>query len=196
MKLFSKKISLAAAPLAVGLITLAVFLPALSFDFVNWDDKLALTDNPHFRGLGVERLRWMFTTFHMGHYQPLTWLTFGIDHRIWGMNPMGYHLTNIVLHAVNAMIFYMVAFLLISPAVSPLSPLSPPSETGVRIAAGLAALFFAIHPLRVESVAWVTERRDLMSGLFFLLTILFYLRAAVAGPDPARRRWMAASLTV
>jgi hypothetical protein len=90
------------------------------------------------------------------------------------MEPFGYHLTNLVLHAANTALFYLLALRLLSLALS-----RPPSasDLGLRMAAGFAALFFSIHPLRVESVAWATERRDVLSGFFFLATILCYLRA-------------------
>ncbi len=123
---------------------------------------------------------WMFTTFHLGHYQPLSWLTLGIDYSIWGLNPFGYHLTNLLLHAVGSVIFYFVCRRLLrlssvrpDPAASPWS-------------AAFAALFFAIHPLRVESVAWITERRDVLSGVLLFASILLYLRATEGGA--ARRR--------
>src|SRR5512138_224970 len=119
------------------------------------------TDNPSYRGLSPSHLRWMFTTFHGGHWQPLSWMTLGLDYTLWGMNPLGYHLTNVLLHAVNALLVYRLIAVLV-PGV------------GAR-AAAVGALLFAIHPLRVESVAWVTERRDVLSGLF-LLTVLAYVR--------------------
>src|SRR6266852_5911122 len=114
----------------------------------------------------------MWTT-HLGHYIPLTWMTLGLDYLLWGMNPVGYHLTNLLLHAANAVVFFFVVRRLLTRA------LSSPSEHGYALAvsAGFAALLFAIHPLRVESVAWVTERRDVLSGLFYLATILTYLRS-------------------
>ena len=145
-----------------------------------------LVDNPEFRGLEWRNLRWMFTTTLAGHWIPVTWISFGIDHRLWGMNPLGYHLTNVLLHAATAVVFYFVALRLLRVATGA-------REGVLSLGALTAALFFAIHPLRVESVAWVTERRDVLSGLWFLLTILTYLRAA--GSDGARRRgWLAGSV--
>src|SRR5437773_9304011 len=160
------------APLLVALFTLAAFLPALQNQFVNWDDKDNFLDNPHYRGLGWTHLRWMWTT-HLGHYIPLTWMTLGLDYLLWGMNPVGYHLTSLLLHAANAVVFFFVVLRILTRA------LPSPSERSYALAvsAGFAALVFAIHPLRVESVAWVTERRDVLSGLFYLVAILLYLRA-------------------
>lgn len=178
-------------PLLVVLVTFVAFLPTLRNEFVNWDDPANLVDNPHYRGLGWPQLRWMFTTFHMGHYIPLTWVTLGVDYLLWGMNPRGYHLTNLLLHIATAVVFYFVTLRLLKLAVS------GASDAGTRLASGFAALVFAIHPLRVESVAWATERRDALSGLFFLLTILAYLRACAVGhAGPARTRWLAVSTGV
>jgi tetratricopeptide (TPR) repeat protein len=123
----------------------------------------------------------------MGHWIPVTWLTFGLDYAVWGMDPFGYHLTNLVLHAANAVLFYRLAFRLLQLA----RPTA--GEGALRLGAAVAALFFALHPLRVESVAWVTERRDVLSAFFYLLTVLAYLRSCAA-EGPPRRRWLAASI--
>src|SRR2546422_8447339 len=159
-------------PVVIALITCAAFLPTLQNQFVNLDDNDNFLDNPHYRGLAWTHLRWMWTT-HLGHYIPLTWMTLGLDYLLWGMNPVGYHLTSLLLHAANAVVFFFVVRRLLTLA------LPGPSERGhaLAVAAGFASLVFAIHPLRVESVAWATERRDVLSGLFYLSAILFYLRA-------------------
>jgi len=177
--------------LAVAAFTIAVFLPALRNDFVNWDDYDLLVNNPYYRGLGWQQLAWMFSTFHQGHYQPLSWITLAVDYYLWGLNPVGYHLTNILLHGANAALFFLIAQKLLSVARS-----TPATDFGLRAAAGLAALFFAVHPLRVESVAWATERRDVLSGLFFLATVYCYLRAVIDTDDGARqsRGWLGASV--
>src|SRR6266704_1270900 len=171
-------------PLALALVTFAVFSPALSNNFVDWDDQINLTGNEEYRGLGTAQLKYFFTTVLMGHYIPLTWLTFGLDYVQWGMNPTGYHLTSLLLYAANAAVLYLVSLRLLARATT-LAGLP------LRLGAVAATLFFALHPLRAESVAWVTERRDVLSGLFFLLTILAYLRMRDAsGP---RRYWLLAA---
>jgi len=159
-------------PALIAVVTFATFLPALHNQFVNWDDDKNFLENPHYRGLGWTQLSWMWTT-HMGHYIPLTWMTFGLDYLLWGMNPLGYHLTNLLLHAANAVVFFFITRRLLTRA------LPSPSERGhtLAVSAAFAALVFAIHPLRVESVAWATERRDVLSGLFYLSAVLAYLRA-------------------
>jgi protein O-mannosyl-transferase len=177
--------------LFIVIVTFAVFFPALRNEFVGWDDLDLLVENPNYRGLGWEQLRWMFTTFQSGHYQPLSWMTFGLDYLFWGMNPFGYHLTNLVLHVANAVLFYLLVLRLLSLALS-----VPPASTDyvLRVGAGFAALFFAIHPLRVESVAWATERRDVLSGFFFLATLICYVQAARVPRGASYRRWFSASL--
>src|SRR5438132_1067667 len=95
-------------PCFIALATFLTFFPALRNDFVGWDDDENLVSNPHYRGLGWSQIRWMFTTFHMGPYQLLSWMTLGLDYLIWGMNPVGYHLTNLILHVANAVFFYFI----------------------------------------------------------------------------------------
>src|SRR2546422_10111451 len=158
----------AVIPLVIAFSTFAAFLPALQNQFVNWDDAENFLDNPHYRGLAWTHLRWMWTT-HLGHSIPLTWMTLGLDYLLWGMKPVGYHLTSLLLHAANAVVFYFVAGRLLG--------LARPGavergQAGLALSAAFAALLFALHPLRVESVAWATERRDVLSGLFYLLTLL------------------------
>src|SRR5437016_4937834 len=146
-------------PVLIALITCAAFLPTLQNQFVDLDDNDNFLDNPHYRGLAWTHLRWMWTT-HQGHYIPLTWMTLGLDYLLWGMNPVGYHLMSLLLHAANAVVFFFVVCRILTRALPSLS------ERGhaLAVSAGFAALVFAIHPLRVESVAWVTERRDVLSG--------------------------------
>ena len=169
---------------AAAALTFLFLSGVLKNGFVNWDDDFNLVLNPYYRGLGWAQLKWAFTTFHMGHYQPLSWLTLGADYLLWGMDPRGYHLTNLLLHAANAAVFCLVALRLLR--------LAAPEEPGeddrsLPLAACFAALVFALHPLRVEAVAWATERRDVLSGLFYLLTALFYLKACSPGEDASRR---------
>lgn len=157
-------------PLLVFASTVLAFLPALRGGFVNWDDTAAFVTNPFFRGLSPDHLAWMFTTGLLGHYQPLAWVTYAVDHALWGLDPFGYHLTSLLLHALNAALLYRVALLLYEKAGTP--------EARRPAAAALAALLFALHPLRVESVAWATERRDVLSGTFLLLAAWGYIRHA------------------
>jgi hypothetical protein len=177
---------------AVALVVFACFVPAVGNDFVTWDDPLNFTENVHYRGLSLSHLRWMFATFHMGHYQPLTWITFGLDYSLWGLDPTGYHLTNILLHTANAVLFYWISVRLLRLGLG--SPNGPTAKSAALYAAAASsALLFAVHPLRVESVAWVSERRDVLSAFFYLATVLAYLRMQAA-ETARRRRWFALSL--
>jgi protein O-mannosyl-transferase len=159
------------AALLVAVATFAVFLPALQNDFVAFDDDFTLVRNTGFRGFSPSHLWWMLTSTIGSHWQPFAWLTFALDWTLWGMNPVGYHLTNVLLHAASAAVFTLVLVELLPRALG--GPLAPgPLAT----AAALGALAWAVHPLRVESVAWATERRDVLSGVFWLLAVLAYLR--------------------
>jgi hypothetical protein len=157
----------------IGLSTVAAFAPTLMNGFVAWDDHENFLQNPHYRGLGLPQLRWMVTSALLGNYVPVTWLTLGLDYLLWGIDPRGYHLTSLLLHAANAILLFHLACRLLARA---------PRLRGrsLWIAATVAALFFALHPLRVESVAWASERRDVVSGLLFLSTVLVYLRMVEA----------------
>jgi len=163
----------------IAQLVVVAFSPALRAGFVLWDDDAYFLHNPYYRGLGPAQLRWMFTVMS-GHYMPLTWLTHGLDYVLWGMRPAGYHAVNVGLHALAAVIAYFVARRVLAAAVGPVQ------AGALRAGAAVAALIFAVHPLRVESVAWITERRDVLCGVFFLLAVLCYLRALDSG---ARRRW-------
>jgi tetratricopeptide (TPR) repeat protein len=175
------------APFAIAAITFAVFAPALQYGFILWDDDRNLLTNPSYRGLGWAQLRWAFTSAVMGHWIPVTWLTFGLDYALWGMNAFGYHLTSVLLHAANAALFYLLGRRLLRLGLTAAAP------RAITLGAIVAALFFAVHPLRVESVVWVTERRDVLSALFYLLTVLAYVKACAAD-GPPRRRWFLASI--
>jgi Flp pilus assembly protein TadD len=175
-------------PVVVALVTFVAFIPTLTNSWVTWDDDRNFLDNIHYRGLGASHLRWMWTTFHMGHYIPFSWMTLGVDYELWGMDARGYHLTNLVLHCVNAVLVYFIARRILRLAM----PRAANEPRRLIAASAFAALVFAIHPLRVESVAWATERRDVLSGCFFWAAALAYLRYAET-PDE-ERRWYWATL--
>ncbi|HRY29709.1 MAG TPA: tetratricopeptide repeat protein [Elusimicrobiota bacterium] len=161
----------------VAAACLAAFFPALHNDFVSWDDPDNFLNNPRYRGLGRGQLLWIFTATHMGHYIPVTWLTLAADHALWGMNPFGYHLTSLLFHMANALLVLSILRPLLRLSTEPLGIDVRPNPREM-IGLGTAALFFAIHPLRVESVVWISERRDVVSGFFYLSSLLCYLRYA------------------
>jgi Flp pilus assembly protein TadD len=186
-----------ALPVLVGVLAFAAFLPALDGGFVDWDDDRNFLWNEGYRGLGLRELHWMFTATWMGHYIPLTWLSLGFNYALGGMEPWGYHLGNLLIHAANAtLLFFVARRLLAMAATSPGPHGSPQAEEGgsvIALGAAAAALLWALHPLRVESVAWVTERRDVLCGFFYLLAVLAYLQGATR-ERPLSGRWLAASL--
>lgn len=167
----------AALGLGLGLLVLAVFSPVLQAGFVNWDDPETLLDNPRYRGLSLEHLRWMWTTSHMGHFQPLSWLSFALDHALWGLDPRGYHATNLALHLLASLLFWRA-----------LVQLAPPTSRGPReeALAALVAALFAVHPQRAEAVAWLTERRDVLSMALAQAALLAWLRHVQAPPGAGR----------
>ena len=174
------------AVLLVSALAILPFLPTLGGQFLNWDDGINFVINPGFRGLGWTQIRWMFTTTLLGHWVPLTWLSLGVNYALGGLDPWGYHLGNLLLHAANAALFYVIAQRLLAAAWEAAAP-------ALIGGAVFAALLFDVYPLRVESVAWITERRDLLSGLFFLAAVWAYLRAVWDAPAP-RPGWRALSL--
>ena len=154
----------------LGLFTLFIFLPAASYDFVNWDDNGYVYDNPAvLGGLSLRGAQHAFTHAAVGHWAPLTILSYQLDATLFGPGPAGFHCTNIMLHSAA------VALLWIALA----------GMTGCPGLSAAATLLFAVHPLRVESVAWVSERKDVLSLFFLALSLLAYERYC-RSPCPRR----------
>ncbi len=173
-----------APPALVALASLLACLPVLANGFVNWDDGQHFLENAGYRGLGPAQLRWMFTSFQIGgHYQPLAWLTLGFDYLLWGLDPRGYHATSLALHASNAVLVYF-AILRLLPGASA----NAPSSASARWAAAAGALAFGVHPLRVEPIAWATDRGNLLATLLLLLAFHAYRGAVSAAPSSADSR--------
>lgn len=171
-----------AAALSIGV--LVAFSPALSADFVTFDDPTFVIDNPRVHGFSVENVRWAFTAMHGGHWHPLTWLSWMLDYTLWGgLKPAGFHFTNVLLHAVCAVLVYGLSLRLLTLAQR---DEHGASGRAIHIAAGLAAAVFALHPLRAESVVWVTERRDVLSAAFLLGAAITYLNAVRIGAPGVR----------
>lgn len=158
----------------LALIVIVAFSPCLFNDFVNWDDNFNFVRNYNYRGIGWPNLRWAWGTFHLGVYQPLAWMLFGVEYEIWGMSPRGYHLTSILLHIANVLVLYVLTFRVLDRCL----PEATRRNGGVvATGAALAAALFAVHPLRVEAVAWVSCQPYLLCALFSMLTVLAYLSA-------------------
>ena len=179
-----------AASLGVALLTFLVYLPSLGSDFVNWDDDFYVYDNPAIRSLTPEMLRYAFSTPVGPNWHPLTMVSLALDYSLWGSNPFGYHLTNVILHTINTLLVFVLAVRLFEAA-------GAAGSAGGRglVAATAAAAIFGLHPLRVESVVWVTERKDVLFALFFLLGILSYIKY-VASCTRAARGYYIGALTL
>jgi tetratricopeptide (TPR) repeat protein len=151
------------------LAVIVVYGQSIKYDFITTDDYLYVTNNPHVKaGLTCESVRWAFTSMEVSNWHPLTWISLMIDYRLSGMNPSSYHATNIVLHALNAVLLLLVLRRL----------------TGSLYRSAFVAALFALHPIHVESVAWISERKDVLSTMFWFLGIwayLLYLRKPSAG---------------
>jgi len=179
-----------AIPLA--LIVIAAFIPALDNGFVEWDDTDNFLDNPFYRGLGMAQVKWAWSTFWVGVYQPLAWSLFGAQYVFWKLDPRGYHLTSLFFHAANAVVLYVLTVTLLirrRPGFFLKSPWV--CATG----AGLATALFAVHPLRVEAVAWASCQPYLPCALFSMLAVLAYLRAFPMDSSP-RWGWLVGSFVL
>ncbi len=165
-------------------LTVAVFAPVVRFDFVHWDDDVYVVDNTRVQaGLSVDNVVWAFDGAHFGYYYPLTWLAHMTDCQLFGLWAGGHHAMSLLVHLANALLLFFLLF----------------TATGATWRSFTVAALFAIHPQHVESVAWISERKDLLSTLFCLLAIAAYARYAKA-PTAGRYAWIvvafAASLLV
>jgi tetratricopeptide (TPR) repeat protein len=156
--------------LLLATATLATYWPTLACDFVNLDDTKYVTENPVVAsGLTLHGITYAWTTFDVGNWIPLTWLSFEFDASLFGLRARAFHATNLVMHAANVVLLYSVLRLM----------------TSAKGRSAAVALLFAVHPLHVESVTWISERKDVLSTFWLLLTLLAYERYA---REPARRR--------
>ncbi len=181
-----------AAPALVAVAALAVFAGGLRGEFLTYDDLQKIRYNPQLHRVGAAELRWMWTTTYYGLYQPVAWLSWALDHALWGVEPFGYHLTSLLGHAATAVLVYRLASRLFEEARAGEAPRAP----GTRSAAVVAALVFAVHPLRAEPVVWISARGDVLAGLFAVAATLAYVNAVGRGPRSRGRRrgWYAASV--
>lgn len=147
--------------ISLAVLTAAAFEPVRHNDFVQYDDETYITQNPHvLKGLTWEGFRWAFTDNNLtANWHPLTWMSLMLDIELFGPNPLAFHLHNLLLHSISAvLLFYLLA-----------------RVTGAIWPAAFVAMVFGIHPLRVESVAWAAERKDVLSVLFFMVTLAAYI---------------------
>ena len=163
MKLDRKKIMIALLLVAA---TAAVYGQVVGFGFVNLDDNHYITENPVvLQGLTVKGAQWAFTTFHADFWHPLTWLSHMLDVELYGLWAGGHHLTSLLLHLASTVLLFLVLA----------------AMTGANAPSAAVAALFALHPLHVESVAWVAERKDVLSTFFFMLTLLAYVKYSRTG---------------
>jgi hypothetical protein len=148
------------ALLLIATLTVAIYWPLLQNDFIDFDDDVYVTGNMMIRqGLTLKGFLWAFTTFHAGNWHPLTWLSHMLDVELFGLNPVGHHATSLLIHTVNSLLLCALLHRL----------------TGFLGRSMFVALLFALHPLHVESVVWVAERKDVLSTLFWFLTMWAYI---------------------
>ena len=144
----------------LALLVLIAFYPGLSGQFVMLDDPKYVTSNSNIQYFSWQTIAWAFTSFDVSNWHPVTWLSFVLDYRFYKLEPFGYHLTNLIFHTLNTLLVFLVLFRM----------------TGAFWRSLAVAVLFGIHPLRVESVSWVSERKDVLSAFFWLLTMAAYLR--------------------
>jgi tetratricopeptide (TPR) repeat protein len=149
--------------LALILGTAVLYFPVGTYEFVDYDDLDYVVQNPHVRdGWSLEELTWLSTHAHASNWHPLTWMSHMLDVQSFGLEAGGHHLVSVAFHALNGALLFLLLV----------------SATGRGWASLFAALFFAVHPLRVESVAWISERKDVLSGTFWMLALFLYTRHA------------------
>jgi hypothetical protein len=151
--------------LAIILMTLLAFSNAFGNKFVNWDDEFYIYGNPLITDLSWNGLKAMFSSFYAGNYHPLVTLSNAIEYKFVGLDPFLYHLVNIFIHVANAVLVFLLIHKL----------------TNEALVAGFVALFFAVHPMHVESVTWVSERKDVLYSCFYLTSLLFYMDYSKSG---------------
>src|SRR3972149_9005477 len=162
-----------------GIVVFLIYLPALFNGFVNWDDSIYVHENYGIHKIGANFLQWAFSTTIGGNWHPLTIISLAIDYHVWGLNPFGYHLVNNLLHALNASLFTLLVIILYKKIL-------PETSTGNLLLGGLLASFlWGLHPQRVESVAWISERKDVLRAFFYLLSVIAYTGYLSKGSRPA-----------
>ncbi|MCH8208471.1 MAG: hypothetical protein IIA62_05395, partial [Nitrospinae bacterium] len=176
-------------PLIIFLIVVVVFRGATQNGFVDWDDNAFVSNNLFIRSFSLENIWEMFANFHTGNWHPITWLSHALDYKLFGLNPAGHHLTGIIFHGFNAVWIYFIFLRLGS--------MGEPRWQGGRalhFGALFAALLYACHPLRVESVVWASERKDLLSAFFMFPAVLTYLSFIMAKDSRLRKRWRSCTI--
>ena len=162
-----------------ALITFVVYLPSLDNDFVTWDDSMYIYANEHIRSFNLDLIKWAVLDLHAGNWHPVTWISHAFDYAVWGMNPAGHHLSNIVFHALNTFLVTLLAVRLIEIYKAKKDCRykdTSTSDKSALLAGIVTGLLFGLHPIHVESAAWISERKDVLCAFFLLLAALEYIR--------------------
>ena len=160
--------------IVLAVVTLAVFWQVNQYDFISYDDNVYVTQNSHIKsGITLEGFLWAFSTRYADIWNPLVWLSFMSDYQLYGLSAGGYHLTNVILHLMSTLLLFWLFHRM----------------TRAIWRSAFVAVLFAIHPLHVESVAWVSERKDVLSGFFWMLTLCLYVYYT---EKPVLRRYLLA----
>lgn len=158
-------------------VTLAVYWQVSQFDFINYDDNVYITENGHIKsGITLDGLRWAFSTKYFGLWNPLVWISFMLDYQLFGLNASGYHVINLILHILSALLLFWLFHRM----------------TQSLWQSAFVAALFALHPLHVESVAWIAERKDVLSAFFWMLTLCLYVYYT---EKPVLKRYLPVTLT-
>ena len=176
-----------AGALTIVLASQLAYLGTLNNAFV-WD-TIGYLNNHEFwiSSLRIEHVLWMLTAFEMANWHPLTWFSWALDYRIYGgLDTAGFHMTNNIIHSFNSLLLASVAFRVYQLTWASPSHINPVEKYQVVIAACFAGLLFAVHPLHIQSVAWVAERKDLLCQMFLLVAILSYLGGTHPGKSPSK----------
>lgn len=161
-----------------------VYMGSLDNGFVDWDDKAYILDNAMIRSLAPDHLLQMMVSLEPAYWHPVTWLSHAVDYQLFELNPAGHHFTSVLIHGVTV----LWVFLLFRHVLSRACP-APGINLAILLGSAWAALMFGLHPLRVESVVWAAERKDLLCAFFMIPAMLTYLHYAEAQQPGARRRW-------
>jgi hypothetical protein len=164
--------------LLLFLAAVAIFLPSLHYEMLNWDDEYYVLSNPWLLNFSWGNITGLFTHSYFSNYHPLTMISYMVDFQLWGYEPAGYRAVNLVLHGATVVIGYLLLRAL----------------GGARWLSFFLMLFFAVHPLRLESVVWISERKDVLAGLFYTLALLFWVKGSRTTESHHSRAWITAAV--
>lgn len=168
MKRFNLHIPL----IIILVVTALIYARTLQNGFLTWDDEIHVTSNPDIQALSLHNIKTIFSSYYIGMYHPLVTLSFAVEYYLFGLNPAAYHATNVLFHLANVVLVFFLVF-----------SLSHRRETAI-----ITACLFGLHPMHVESIAWITERKDVVYTFFYLSALIFYLRFMQQGK--AKNYWM------